>query len=148
MQDRSVGGFGGEAVGGADLGSGATRSGGPGAPVRPPGAAGLVSRRDDPAHGLGRASRALADEEERGANLLLVQQHESPLGPDRIGAVVEGEGDAAVGRRAPPGGAPGPHAGAPPRRGPGPARAKNPYGSEDWGPQPPPATPPYIRAGA
>src|SRR5881296_633615 len=89
-------------MGAADLGLGASRPAEPEAPVGPAVTGDLVIGRCDPAHRLGCLRRALADQEEGGANLAPGEEIEDALASDRIRAVVEGERDAAARRGAAP----------------------------------------------
>src|SRR5205814_2168754 len=91
-----------QAVSATDLVLGSARAAEPEAPVRPAVARDLVPRGRDPSHGLGHTRRALADQEERRACVLVDQDVQDPLRPDRVGAVVERERDRSARSRAAP----------------------------------------------
>src|SRR5207245_5424727 len=102
VADRSANCIGDKAMGTADLVLGSARPAEPETPVRPAVATDLVTRRHDAAHRLGRPCRALADEKERSADRLAVQEGERLIGPGGVRAGVAGEREAPARRRAAP----------------------------------------------
>src|SRR5262245_8454567 len=86
----------------ADLALGLARPAAPQAGVAPGVVAEVVAGLRDAARHLRRSTGAAADEEERGAHLLPLQDVEHARGPLRIGTVVEGERDRATVAGAPP----------------------------------------------